>query len=253
MDEQSIRRCFVISPIGDVDSPVRKQADMVLHYIIKPALEGYAVKRADELASPDMINDKVMEAIFNSEMAVADLTGHNPNVFYELGLRHMAEKPVIHIAQIGTKLPFDNAGVTTIFFDPIDHSSHVKAIESIKASLKEVNSLGYKLSNPVTQARASNKFSKSTDSVEATVGMLIERMAAAEQQIDASNKIVMQLTRMTMQPQKLDNALEPDYSPSPFFHSNSNALASLSPSFTSRGGNVFSARLRRKDEEPKGS
>ena len=67
-----------------------------------------------------MISDNIIEAITTHELAIADLTFHNPNVFYELGLRHMSEKPVIYICADGTKLPFDTAGVSTIFFNVAD-------------------------------------------------------------------------------------------------------------------------------------
>ncbi len=48
---------------------------------------------------------------------VADLTGLNANAFYELGIRHSAEKPVIHIAKAHTPLPFDNFGHRVTFVD----------------------------------------------------------------------------------------------------------------------------------------
>lgn len=89
------KRCFVISPIGDKGSPERRHADMVLNSIIKPALPDFEIKRADDFGTPDMITDRVVEAIIAYELVVADLTGRNPNVFYEIGLRHMLAKPII--------------------------------------------------------------------------------------------------------------------------------------------------------------
>ena len=38
---------------------------------------------------------------------IADLSGYNPNAFYELAIRHMEEKPVIHMIQEGQAPPFD--------------------------------------------------------------------------------------------------------------------------------------------------
>src|SRR5688572_11817576 len=97
--------CFVIGPIGSDGSPERKHSDLLLHAVIKDVLErsefGYKVKRADEDADPGMIGDRVVSDIVNSELIVADLTGLNPNVFYELGIRHSTEKPAIHIAKSG--------------------------------------------------------------------------------------------------------------------------------------------------------
>ena len=77
--------CFVVGPIGTAGSVERKQADLLLHSVIKPVLEaaefGYTVKRADEDARPGMISDRVITDIINSELVVADLTGLNANAF----------------------------------------------------------------------------------------------------------------------------------------------------------------------------
>ena len=54
------RACFVIGPIGDENTPARNNADMLLRYVIKAALEPkYQVIRADEISTPGMINDQV--------------------------------------------------------------------------------------------------------------------------------------------------------------------------------------------------
>jgi hypothetical protein len=73
---------------------MRAHADLLLNLVIKEVLEtpefGFAVKRADEDADPGMINDRVIQDILNSELAVADLSFLRPNAFYELGIRHAA-------------------------------------------------------------------------------------------------------------------------------------------------------------------
>src|SRR3954453_18320013 len=93
------KTCFVISPIGAADSPQRKRADIVLKHIFKHALEplGYAVVRADEISQPGSITLQVLERVLESDLVIADLTDHNPNVFYELAVRHASQKPVIHV------------------------------------------------------------------------------------------------------------------------------------------------------------
>lgn len=54
---------------------------------------------------------------------VADLTGHNPNVFYELAIRHAIRKPVVQIIQKGETIPFDVAQNRTIEVDYRDLDS----------------------------------------------------------------------------------------------------------------------------------
>lgn len=177
------KTCFVISPIGDKGSDVRKHADMVLNSIIRPALPDYQVHRADELGDSAMITDKMIEAILESDLAIADLTGENPNVFYEVGLRHMAEKPIIHLSST-TNLPFDNACVSTIFFDPKDWYSHQSAIADIKQRVEKLSEKGYKVSNPVTQARGSMKLAQSADSRDQVIFQMSERLSQLERKVD---------------------------------------------------------------------
>lgn len=150
------KRCFVIGPIGAEGSVERRHADMLLHFVIKEVLEkpehNYTVHRADGDAIPGVIGDRLVNEVTGSELCVADLTGLNPNVFYELGIRHSIEKPVIHIAASGTKLPFDNAPHHTIFVDIGDWTSIERARAALSASAKAVAAKDFKVSNPVTQA-----------------------------------------------------------------------------------------------------
>jgi hypothetical protein len=57
-----------------------------------------------------MISNRMIFDILNPDLVVADLTGLNQNAFWEFGVRHAAEKPVIQGAAAGTVLPFDNLG-----------------------------------------------------------------------------------------------------------------------------------------------
>jgi hypothetical protein len=65
------KRCFVISPIGDVGSDQRKHADMTLNAIIRPALAecgiAFDVKRADQSTEIGMITDHVIAEILESD------------------------------------------------------------------------------------------------------------------------------------------------------------------------------------------
>ena len=93
------KTCFVISPIGKNGDDIRKNADEVLEYIINPICEkyGYSVIRADKMANSGLITKAIIEQIISSDLVIADLTGSNPNVFYELAIRHSYRKPAIQI------------------------------------------------------------------------------------------------------------------------------------------------------------
>ncbi|MCJ2112962.1 hypothetical protein MKK64_17415 [Methylobacterium sp. E-025] len=176
--------CFVVGPIDTAGSEVRKRSDMILHGIIKAVLEeadfSYEVRRADDDARPGMINDRIIHDIINASLVIVDLTGQNPNVFYELGIRHATEKPTIHMAVAGTKLPFDNAGHDTIFVDITDWHSITATRERLSLALREIRKDGYRVSNPITQANASFELRKSTDTKDQIIVELTDRIGRLE-------------------------------------------------------------------------
>ena len=101
--------CFVISPIGDQDSETRKRSDQVLRHVVRPAADicGYMAVRADEIDKPGIITSQVIQHVVNDDLVVADLTESNPNVFYELAIRHALKKPLVQIIRKGEAIPFD--------------------------------------------------------------------------------------------------------------------------------------------------
>lgn len=134
------KTCFVIAPIGDEESHTRKRSDKVLEHVFKAALGSeYRVKRADEISEPGMITSQILQAIQDYDLVVADLTEHNPNVFYELAVRHAIEKPIIHVTDTHWRIPFDVAGFRTIVFDFTDLDSVAAAIKEIRDQANEIN------------------------------------------------------------------------------------------------------------------
>ncbi|MCU5526269.1 hypothetical protein OCB14_19880 [Bacillus cereus] len=117
------KTCFIITPIGDDQSDIRRAADGVIDAVITPELLaiGFSkdnIKVAHRMANPGSINQQVIECILESDLAIANLTTLNPNVMYELAIRHAVRKPVIQLIQKGTKkLPFDIIEERTIFYE----------------------------------------------------------------------------------------------------------------------------------------
>lgn len=95
--------------------PFADEFDHVYHRAIRPGAEAAAgevgvemsVKRADEYTSPSHITRDIIETLCHCNCAVADLTGGNPNVFYELGVIHAMGDKTVLIAQNLDRLPFD--------------------------------------------------------------------------------------------------------------------------------------------------
>lgn len=156
------KRAFVISPIGSEGSEVRKEADSVFKYIIKPALEACGVEgqRADQVSKTGRISDQMFSAILQGDFCIALLTGHNPNVFYELAIAQAAGKPVVMMIKKGERLPFDVANWRCIKYDlelgPIEDGIYknemIKYIESIREEDWKAESLlkpyGVKIGGP---------------------------------------------------------------------------------------------------------
>jgi hypothetical protein len=131
--------CFVIAPIGGKDTEIRKRSDQVLKHLFRKALgERFDVTRGDEIDEPGRITSQVLRAVQDSDLVVADLTGHNPNVFYELAVRHAVEKPVIHVIEPRvSQIPFDVADLRAIDFDLTDLDSIDSAIEKLRKQAEQ--------------------------------------------------------------------------------------------------------------------
>jgi hypothetical protein len=112
------KKCFVVTPIGGQDSEIRRAADGVIDTVIKPVLEdfGFQVDVAHKMYNSGSINKQILNRIINDDLVVVNLTNLNPNVMYELGVRHAVRKPVVQICEHNTKLPFDITEERTIFF-----------------------------------------------------------------------------------------------------------------------------------------
>lgn len=149
--------CFFVSPIGTAGSKIRKRADDILRYIVRPACKnsGFAVIRADEIDEPGMITHRVIKQLLTAELVIADLSGHNPNVFYELGIRYATGRPVIQLCQEGDRLPFDISDVATIFFDYGELSSTAACQTRIETQIKSIRDKS-RQENPVTLVLGAN-------------------------------------------------------------------------------------------------
>jgi hypothetical protein len=128
------RVCFFITPIGKPDSPQRKRADQVQRYILAEVLRPkFKIVRADEFPHPGSITHQIISLLYNADLVVADLTGSNANVAYELAVRHAFNKVSIHLIDKADDIPFDLKDERTIMFDLSDPDS----IESCKDELKK--------------------------------------------------------------------------------------------------------------------
>jgi MAP3K TRAFs-binding domain len=131
--------CFVLMPFGrKTDAAGRvTNFDSVFKKIIAPAVEqaGLEPIRADEEKIGGTIHKPMFERLMLCHYAVADITGANPNVFYELGIRHALRPASTAIVFLeGTVIPFDVALVRGISYrtdgvgEPVDSAAAIAAI-----------------------------------------------------------------------------------------------------------------------------
>ena len=104
--------CFVMMPFG-------QWFDRYYQEIYIPGIKdaGFEPIRADELFSTGSVVEQIWEQISKAKILLADLTGKNPNVFYELGLAHAAVKPVVFAASQVDDVPFDLRHLRVIIYD----------------------------------------------------------------------------------------------------------------------------------------
>ncbi len=146
------KACFVIAPIGDPESDTRKRSDQVLRHVIKPAATtcGYTAIRADEIDKPGMITSQVIQHVVSDPLVVADLTERNPNVFYELAIRHALRKPLVQLIRKGDTIPFDVAGTRTIHVDHRDLDSVETAKNEIIDQIRSLEKDSSDLETPIS-------------------------------------------------------------------------------------------------------
>jgi hypothetical protein len=138
-EHSSIGTCFIISALGDPGSKTRLHADKAKEYIITPAAiqMGFDVLRSDDISDSGIITNQIIQHLLDDKIVVADLTGHNPNVFYELALRHAAEKPFAHLISKGEKPPFDIAHARAIEYDFEDPKSVREARTRLESNMRD--------------------------------------------------------------------------------------------------------------------
>ncbi|NLJ30874.1 MAG: hypothetical protein GX424_04630 [Clostridiales bacterium] len=126
-----MRTCFVIMPFED-------KLDTYYSKLIKPTIEElkYTVIRSDEIYGIRPIIDDITNEIEKADILIADVTGKNPNVNYELGYAHAMKKSVIIISQTLDDIPFDYRHKRAIIYDITDVDWQDKLKDTIKETIK---------------------------------------------------------------------------------------------------------------------
>ena len=137
----TIKKCFIVCPIGQESTDTRKRSDTLLNFILKPVCNecGFEVIRVDESNTGDSITQNIIEHLTHDDLVIADLSEQNPNAFYELGYRTALGKPTIQIKSKGEPLPFDVSSIQTFDYDVTDIPDTEIFKQRIKKTIESFN------------------------------------------------------------------------------------------------------------------
>ena len=125
--------CFVLMPFDDRFT--------IVYETIAKGLEGLMVcTRADDLKMGSPILERILTGIRSAELIIADLTGSNPNVYYELGLAHTQTKNVLLLSQAINEVPFDLRHLYCVNYSPFSNHGLELLSEAVRAAAAEVRS-----------------------------------------------------------------------------------------------------------------
>ena len=179
-EQKELRHCFLIGPIGAEGSEVRTAADWLLLGIVKPVLleMGFQVQRADEIPDPGMIDSQVINRIMDADMVVADLSSHNPNAFYELAIRHMVQKPIVHMVDRETDIPFDVRPFRAVVFSTRSFQDQARARAELKEQVVQAIADDHVVDNPVTRARGRLELDQNATPRERMITEMIDSLSS---------------------------------------------------------------------------
>lgn len=124
--------CFIIMPLSEPFETYFKK-------IIKPAVDEnnmYSI-RGDSLFRSTHIMDDIWQSIKESSLVIAELTGKNPNVYYELGLAHALGKPAVLLSSSIGDVPFDLRPLRVLIYDKDDPDWGKLLQQNISKAIKE--------------------------------------------------------------------------------------------------------------------
>jgi hypothetical protein len=149
---QKSRLCYVIMPFSSTESCSEAEWKSIFEDLIKPAVEdsglGYECRRSE--ATRGNIIGAIIRSLYEAHVVIADLTDQNPNVFYELGVRHALRDRTILLAQSYDFLPFDLRPYATHVYGWRDSTEREKLGDKLRELLTDVDAKPDRPDNPVS-------------------------------------------------------------------------------------------------------
>ncbi|MEL7707991.1 hypothetical protein AAG590_02880 [Citromicrobium bathyomarinum] len=252
------KSCFVISPIGETGSATRKRADQIYKYLIEPVLgKDWLVERADRIAEPGIITNQIIDRLANADLVIADLSERNPNVFYELAVRHILRKPYVHLIAHDEDIPFDNAPVRAIQIDISD-------LDSVDAAKNELNAqvahamTSKNVESPISVSLKLSEIRKSGDEDDVIISSLLSEMNALRRQVSSLSEFVAEDIQISKKNMKIMNSgyYNPSssaYRRAEYDTSSATGAASLEASSAVSAANYYPSQYKRADDVLRGA
>lgn len=130
-------RCLIIMPYSQ-SSDQHTEEYWTTHFqkFLKPIVEEVPTLEAHRInpTHGDILRQIITDLVI-CPIVIAELTDHNPNVFWELGVRQSFKHNTITIAEKGTVIPFDISSKATLFYNPNDHLRIIEFRERLREAL----------------------------------------------------------------------------------------------------------------------
>jgi len=186
------KKCFVIAPIGDPGTEERRKVDALVRSITDTlGTDKWEVVAAHNISESGSISDQIIRHLVEDDLVIADLTGLNRNVMYELGVRHARALPTILLAERETSIPFDIAHERVLEFQT-DWAGLREFMQNLKGFVEEA--MAAEPDNPVYRVARTSLLD--TIELDDAGQVFSEHLAHIEAQLSCLQRIEGMLSRL---------------------------------------------------------
>ena len=152
-----IKECFVIMPFSTSATHSEDEWTEIFEKLFKPAWNEFGIDCYRIKVPIGSITKGIIEELYGASMVFADLTDSNPNVMYELGVRHTFRKPSVMVKEHSSKIPFDVSDYAVFGYENTpegfaDLKNHIRAV------IQNIEQFPNKCDNPVWDFLHVSKF-----------------------------------------------------------------------------------------------
>lgn len=155
-----------------------------MEYIVEKVVSdyGYSVERADQTNEPGSITNQIIDKTVGSDLVIADLTGHNPNVFYELAVRHAAGQPFIQLIESGEDIPFDIKDIRTVRYG-LEVKEADQARKRIRSHLESLENEQPEYDNPISRSAKMKSLRESQDPFDQNLAEILQNISELDRTV----------------------------------------------------------------------